>query len=229
MNDQIPDVQIPGKAVSDKAADVRKPVRELLQDLYLLGTPDDTKKAGDLKAAFEGPPQSVALIEAGATAATKWWAAGLGAIVIATWIKVAAWWGNQDPDLKRSVIFGAAFVTGTAVLAISYLLASDIRGRAAAAVATVQARSHVAVEMIQAAQEVYEKPPAASEVQLIPLPTGLKVRNPARAGWKREQLACHRTRTSTGWEAEVPRCQGGRQEGRRGGPSDVRVNQLVFV
>jgi hypothetical protein len=181
MNDQISVVQIPGKAVSDKT-DVREPVRELLQDLYLLGTPEETKKAGDLKAAFEGPPQSVAVIEAGATAATKWWSAGLGAIVIATWVKVAAWWGNQDPDLKRTVIFGAAFVTGSAVFAISYLLASDIRGRAAAAVATVQARSHVAVEMIQAAQEVYEKPSAASEVQLIPLPSGLKVTNTIEAG-----------------------------------------------
>lgn len=76
------EVQIPGKAVSDEK-DVRRPVRILLEDLNLLGTEAETKEAEGFKAAFAGPPQSVAVIEAGATAAAKWWAAGLGAAAIA--------------------------------------------------------------------------------------------------------------------------------------------------
>lgn len=90
MNDPT-DIRIPGKAVSDDA-DLRKPVRSLLEDLNLLGTEEEAKKAQGFKAAFAGPPQSVALIEAGATAAAKGWAAGLGAVVISLWGAVAKWW-----------------------------------------------------------------------------------------------------------------------------------------
>jgi phage baseplate assembly protein W len=178
-----PDVQIPAKAVSDKD-DVRQPVRDLLEDLNLLGTRRAEADANKVTAPFRTTPDSIAVIESGATAATKWWAAGLGAIVIATWAKVAAWWGTQPPDLKQAVVFGAAIVTAAAALAISYLLSSDVRGRAAASVATFEARSRVAVEMIQAAQAVRDKRTTASEGQfiegqLIALSEGAKVRNTA--------------------------------------------------
>jgi hypothetical protein len=64
------EVQIPSKAVSDDK-DIREPARNLLEDLNLLGTPEETKEAGEFAAIYKGPPQSVAVIEAGATAATK--------------------------------------------------------------------------------------------------------------------------------------------------------------
>ena len=95
MNDST-NVQIPGKAVSDNT-DLRQPVRALLEDLNLLGTAQEDQDAQGFQAAFTGPPQSVAVIEAGATAAAKWWAAGLGAAVIATWSSVAVWWVNRKP------------------------------------------------------------------------------------------------------------------------------------
>lgn len=60
------DVKIPSRAVSDEE-DIVEPTRELLQGLRLLGDSDgDGDGAG---AVFSGPPQSVAVIEAGATAA----------------------------------------------------------------------------------------------------------------------------------------------------------------
>jgi hypothetical protein len=105
-----PDVQIPSKAVSDEA-DVRQPVRALLEDLNLLGSTDEESAADGFQAVFAGPPQSIALIEAGATAASKWWAAGLGASVIATWGSVVTWWGGQDTAIKVAVVGGAAIVT----------------------------------------------------------------------------------------------------------------------
>ncbi len=82
------DVAIPGKAVSS-GADIARPVRALLEDLQLLGTKEQSDNASGFVAAFKGPPQSVALIEAGATAATKWWATGLGASIIAVWGSIA--------------------------------------------------------------------------------------------------------------------------------------------
>jgi hypothetical protein len=171
-------VQIPSKAVADKA-DVRQPVRDLLEGLYLIGSPEDTEKAGDFSAAFKGPPQSVALIEAGATTATKLWAGGLSAAVAAGWVTVGAWWGDQAMAVQATVIGGAAFATAAVALAIGYLFGSDVRGRAASAVATINARAQVAVEMIQAAQEVHERPDVPAGVQFVPLPAGIRVTNTA--------------------------------------------------
>lgn len=57
------------------------------------------------------------------------------------------------------------------------MLASDVRGRAAAAVATIEARAQVAVKMIEAARDVYEPALAASSVQLVPLPAAVKAKN----------------------------------------------------
>ena len=88
------------------------------------------------------------------------------------------------------MIGSTAFVTAVVAVAISYLFASDVRGRAAAAVATIEARAQLAMEMIKAAQGVY-KPAAGveSDAQLVPLPAGVKVRNssvPSRneKGWR---------------------------------------------
>lgn len=136
------DAQIPSKAVAD-ATDLRQPVRLQLEDLNLLGNAADTAKADGIGAAFAGPPQSVAVIEAGATAAAKWWAAGFGASVIATWGTLVKWWGGQESNIKVAALVGAALVTAALVLSIGYLLASDVRGRAAASVATVDARARL--------------------------------------------------------------------------------------
>ena len=123
------------------------------------------------------PPQSVALIEAGLTAAAKWWSAGLGVTVAATWGAVFKWWGEQNDGIQATMIGGAFVVTAAAALAVGYLLASDVRGRAAATVATVDARARVATTMIEAATGVYEQPSEEPETQLIPLPATVNVRN----------------------------------------------------
>lgn len=182
-----PDVQIPSRAVSDKE-DLRQPVRALLEDLNLLGTTREDQEADGFDAVFAGPPQSVALIEAGATAASKWWAAGLGATAVATWGSVAAWWGDQETAIQVAVVGGAAIVTAALAIAIGHLIASDVRGRAAAAVSLIEARANLATTMIKAAETVYKPAPAESAVEIVPLPNQLRARNLDRprgdkAGW----------------------------------------------
>jgi len=164
-------------------------VRALLQELDLLGTKEQTESADGFAAVFTGPPQSVALIEAGATAATKWWATGLGASVIAVWGSVANWWPEQGASVKVAVLAGAAVVTVAIVFSIAYLIASDVRGRAAAAVATIEARTKVATTMVQSAQSVYEATPETSLPELVPLSGRLHAKNFARPaddedGWR---------------------------------------------
>jgi hypothetical protein len=215
-------VQIPSKAVADKA-DVRQPVRDLLEGLYLIGSPEDTEKAGDFSAAFKGPPQSVALIEAGATTATKLWAGGLSAAVAAGWVTVGAWWGDQAVAVQATVIGGAAFATAAVALAIGYLFGSDVRGRAASAVATINARAQVAVEMIQAAQGGPRKARRPGRCSIRAAPRRNSGDQHCRAGRQRGELACRRDRATRRRQIQVPRRQGKGQEDRGRRHPRVRV------
>jgi len=182
------EVAIPGKAVSG-GADIARPVRTLLEELDLLGTKQESESANGFAAVFKGPPQSVALIEAGATAATKWWATGLGTSVIAVWASVAGWWPEQGASVQVAVLGGAAVVTVALVFSIAYLIASDVRGRAAAAVSIIEARAKLATTMVQSAHIVYEATPEASLPEIVPLPSRLHAKNfvrPAKDedGWR---------------------------------------------
>lgn len=154
-------VQIPRNAIADES-DIGPPVRNLLQDLNLMGA--DENAGTGFVSAFTGPPQSVALIEAGATAAAKWWSAGLGAALVVLWANVIGWWnGGLAIEMKLAVIGGVALVTAALVVSIAHLLASDVRGRADAAVATIQARARLAENMIAAVEAATPAP------QIIPL------------------------------------------------------------
>lgn len=167
-------VKIPSKAVADEN-DILEPLTRLLKGINLQGNPKETEKAGAFASTFTGPPQSVALIEAGATAANKWWSAGLGAIAATAWTSVHVWWGHLDPAGQRTALVAAAIVTAAAVLGIAYLLGSDVRGRGAAAVATIQARTQLAATMIQAAQASYANAPASPAGELVALPAPIQV------------------------------------------------------
>jgi len=185
---RLEDARHPPKAVSE-GADIARPVRILLEELDLLGTKEQSESADGFAAVFTGPPQSVALIEAGATAATKWWATGLGASVIAAWGSVAQWRPEQGASVKVTVLGGAAVVTAALVLSIAYSIASDVRGRAAAAVSTIEARAKLATTMVQSAQIVYEATPETSLPEIVPLPSPLHAKNSARPakdedGWR---------------------------------------------
>ena len=137
--------------------DTLKPTVALLRGLNLLPDEGDLEKAGKFSSAFKGPPDTVALIEAGATAASKWWAAGLGGGVIAAWVAVREWWGSATEANQQVSLWAAAIVTAAAIAGIAYLLGSDVRGRAAVATETVRARADVAEAFVRAADCAHDK------------------------------------------------------------------------
>jgi hypothetical protein len=175
---RMPDeVQIPSQAVSPDGADLRAPVRDMLEGLMLLGSDKDMQDAAGMKALFTGPPQSVALIEAGATAASKWWATGLGATAAGLWAIVGTWYDTQPERVQMVILGGTAVVTAALVLALGYLIASDVRGRALASIGVIEARAKVATTMVEAARRVYAPPADSTPPELIPLPKALRARN----------------------------------------------------
>jgi hypothetical protein len=177
MTTPPPKVQIPADAVLTAGNDILQPLNDLLgaQGLNLKGDPDAASQAGSPAAVFGGPPQSVALIEAGATAVSKWWATGLGATVAGAWAAVSGWWSGQEPASQRVALWVAAIVTAAAVLGIAYLLGSDVRGRSTASVATIRARAQVADSMVRASQAAFIPSPAPPSAELVALPAPLPV------------------------------------------------------
>ena len=215
------DIQIPGKAVSE-GTDLGAPIRRELEDLNLLGTKADTEKAGEFQSLFTGPPQSVALIEAGATAAAKWWAAGLGASAVATWGTVFKWWGEQDATIKLGVVIGASVVSAALVLAIGYLLASDVRGRAAASVATIDGRVRLAEAIVRAAAEESEPTTPAPESRYLALPTGLIAKNKLKGAAEEDGWRAIAVELRPDGDVEYLLVKGSEQ-------AKVAVKDLVFV
>jgi hypothetical protein len=182
-------VQIPANAILPEGADLAGPIQQLLRRLALLGDEKENDAADGFMTALQGPPQSVALIEAGATAASKWWATGLGTTVVAAWSAFAGWWSGETPANQRVAIWAVAIITAAAVLGIAYLLATDVRGRGMAAAATIRARAQLAVAVIQASESAYAPTPPAPREQIVALSQPLPVNyltQPAdnEAGWQ---------------------------------------------
>jgi len=72
-------VQFPEQARDITGKDVLSPLKELQQGLGVLPVDTDMAKAG-AAATFTGPPDSVAIIEAGATALSKWWTVAIAGV-----------------------------------------------------------------------------------------------------------------------------------------------------
>jgi hypothetical protein len=166
---------------ADIADDLATPTVDLLRDLNLLPTPGDLEAADGPNAAIGGPPQSVALIESGATALAKWWSvAGAGAVG-AIWVSVRKFWDGNDPANQRVLLWAAAIVSAAIVLAIGWLFGSDLRCRAQVQSATVQSRADVAKAILRLAEAVHAEPDAAAAANpppggpVAPLPSGVKV------------------------------------------------------
>jgi hypothetical protein len=186
---------------SEDIPDDKSPLIRYLVTLGIKGTSTDNNKSNGAKTVISGSPQSVAVIEATATAACKWWSAGLGVAVAGLWASVAGWWTGQPHATQRVALWMAAIITAAAVIGIAYLLGSDVRGRAAASVATINARAKVGDKLLDASQAVLalnpsslpsapgSSQPAASQVGLVALAPPIDVNyipQPSvnEAGWK---------------------------------------------
>ena len=148
----------------------------LLYDLNLLPSKQDLADAGDFGAAFGGPPASVSVVESGATALAKWWAVAGTVIATGTWAAVAGFWNKEEnKPIHNVILWCAAILSASIVLGIAYLLASDVRGRAAATVETISARRDIAKAVIEAGLQRAKA--AAEELgEVVPIPK-MEVKN----------------------------------------------------
>lgn len=186
--------QLPAKAVSKDGGDLVVPVTDLLRALSLL--PKQGEFAGP-GAAFKGTPDSVSVIESGATALSKGWAAGGGVAILSLWASVGGWWIKQSGDIQVGVLWAAALASVALVLGLAYIVGSDVRGRALATVATLEARAAVAQSFIREAAALYTPDLTPTSVQII------AISPPQPMKWIARQAS-----DESGWIASASRFQG---------------------
>jgi len=139
-------VQFPGEPIKQTGDDVLDPLDDLLTGINLLG-PDGAATGG-----VTAPAQSVAIIESGATALSKWWStavAGLGGVAAITAVATRFWNGVQG-GTRIAVVAGVAGVVAASLIALAIIVGSDVRGRALGATAVYAARAKIAVEFLEA-------------------------------------------------------------------------------
>lgn len=168
--------KVPRNAIGD-GGDLTQPTQELLRGLLLLpkkGANGETEKAKLLTT-----PDSVAVIESGATAVAKWWTAGIAGGASAAALTVRNAWdrlGEGDSWNQPFALLAVGIILAAAAGGIAYLLGSDVRGRASASTATIQARQAVAIAMISGATAVHQSSapdpgaPADAVHPIVPLP-----------------------------------------------------------
>lgn len=185
-----PTSALPASAVAADGEDLVAPTQTLLQGLYLLGTTAEMAQGDGFNAFIGRTPQSVAVIESAATAISKWWTAGLGAVVISAWGSVVKYWGDY-PDQRNTTLIAAAVVSAAALVGIAYVVGSDVLGRSQASVATINARRDIATTVTAAALSLRAPAPAEAEdtrgaPTTIHLPAALPARSlhgPDTDGW----------------------------------------------
>src|ERR1035437_4752734 len=91
-------VTIPGQSVDSTESDILGPLQKLLAGVNVWGDSNDSTGG-----AFSTPDQTVAIIESGATALTKWWAGAVGAVGGTTAISAAVtkFWSDQQSSGVR--------------------------------------------------------------------------------------------------------------------------------
>lgn len=143
-------LQLPSGAVST-GSDLWSPLQSLLVGLNVLPTDADLDKADGLAGLLQGPPQSVAILEAGATAAAKAWTAlasvvGGGTVI---WAAATDFWHGEKPGIQIALVGGAAFVLAACLIGIAMIVSADVRGRALGASAMYEARRTITIEFLR--------------------------------------------------------------------------------
>lgn len=207
-------VKIPGNAVQTSPPadeDIQAPTIDLLRGLSLLPKAGELGDASGLSAAFAGPPDSVAVIEAGATAASKWWATGIAGGAAAVTGRIVQGWdslGKGGPWNQPFAILAMGVVLAAAAVGIAYLLGSDVRGRAAAMVATIEARRDVAIAMVCQAGSSFQSHGATASAA----PTAWSGLPIALSALAASNVTKHGDVAEAGWKAIATRERSGKTE-----------------
>ena len=146
------DVQIPEQATAPNGDDLLGPLQQLLTGVNTLGGAN-----GSTGGAFSSPAQSVAVIESGATALTKWWSGAIAALGGATAITAAVtrFWNGQQGGARIAMIATTGAVVAAIAIALAIIIHGDVTGRAAGAVAIYAARQGITETFL----EVSRPPP----------------------------------------------------------------------
>jgi hypothetical protein len=163
------ETKIAAGAVDPDGHDLIAPLQTVLRKISVLPEEGDAARVG----ALAGTPDSVAIIEAGATTFSKAGvtaiaALGGGGVILAA---VQGFWNGQR-DAMRIVLVSCftAFLVAL-VVALAVIIAADVRSRARASVAQYDARSAVTVEYLRAVQSLALG--AHREAPAAPVPAGL--------------------------------------------------------
>lgn len=161
-------VQWPDTIVSsDKTdTDLGPPLTQLLVDLGIKGTTTDETSADDPLTAVKGTPVSVSIIEAGATAASKGWAALIAALggATAVWGAATDFWKSES-GIQGTLVIAAAVVIAACTLGVALIMYGDVRARGQGAAAQYSARASIATAFLRGATAVVKMAPAASVPQ----------------------------------------------------------------
>ncbi len=161
-------VRIPEGAY-DTGDDLSGPVVQLLTDIHVLASEADFKKAGTAQAALTGPPESVAIIEAGATAASKVGSIAIGALggLPAIVAVIEGIWGHESDPVRIAFVGGGALVLAAISIAIGIIISADVGGRAAGSAAEYHARALVASTFLRLSRRQAAGQLASASVPLI--------------------------------------------------------------
>lgn len=146
------DTKLPRGAVGP-GTDLVGPLQTVLRQINVL--PDEKASASGASGLLS-TPDSVAVIESGATALSKWWTALVGALGGTAVIvgAVQRFWSNQTGGTRIALIASFAGFLAAAVLAIAIIVSADVRGRATGSVAEYNARSDVTVAFLGAVEKL---------------------------------------------------------------------------
>jgi hypothetical protein len=150
--------KVVGASTTD--SDLAVPLVQLLVDLGIKGTDQDEISAAKAGAALSGSPSSVAIIEAGATAASKGWTSAIAALGggTAVWAALSNFWKAQQ-TAQSSIVIAASVVIAACVLSAGLIMYGDVRARGQGAAAQYQARAAIACAFLAGATGLATKPP----------------------------------------------------------------------
>jgi hypothetical protein len=140
--------RIPADAIGGE--DILLPTQSLLRGLSMLPVDSDLKGSG-LSVALKGTPDSVSIIEAGGTALSKGFASLIALLGGATAVTTAVtgFWANETTSVRVVLLGGSAFFLAASAIAIAVIVAADVSGRAAGAVAQYDARRHIGTSILE--------------------------------------------------------------------------------
>ncbi len=170
---------------NERDDDLGPPLEQLLIDIGLKGTQQGEDEAGNASTAVKGLPVSVSIIEAGATAASKAWAAAIGVLGggTAVWAAVTDFWSGQPAQTRGALVIAAAIIVAACALAAALIMYGDVRARGQGAAAQYYARASVASAFLRGATSIGSEPGDANSAGLNGHKAGAHKKVPSNPKW----------------------------------------------